>query len=331
MAHKLNSTSNTLTRQRTMNRHAAWLLAAAAIALPLTLGGCPPMDDTQSGQDAPAVPGPQGEMGLQGGTGLQGDMGLQGSPGASPFTLMGLDAFYTQGNVGIGTDTPSATLDVVGDAEVTGDLFVDGTIFADAISSNSSLQLQTAGTTRIFVDDATGNVGIGTTTPSATLDVNGTTELNGDVTINSNLSVDTDALFVDGAARRVGIGTNTPTEALDVAGTVAADRFLGDGSGLSGVSRVGSTVDLNNVAMLRWDLLNRSFPVGDAPQGVAFDGTNIWVANVSSDNVTKLRASDGANLGTFPVARPFGVAFDGANIWVANGNSNNVTRISLVK
>jgi DNA-binding beta-propeller fold protein YncE len=60
--------------------------------------------------------------------------------------------------------------------------------------------------------------------------------------------------------------------------------------------------------------------VGSQPMGVSFDGANIWVANEFSNNVTKLRASDGATLGTFAVMRPFGVAFDGANIWVTGGN-----------
>src|SRR5262249_52797958 len=47
--------------------------------------------------------------------------------------------------------------------------------------------------------------------------------------------------------------------------------------------------------------------------------TNIWVVNESSSNVTKLRASDGNVLATVPVgAQPLGVAFDGANVWVAN-------------
>ena len=55
------------------------------------------------------------------------------------------------------------------------------------------------------------------------------------------------------------------------------------------------------------------------PRGVAFDGTSIWVANYFSDNVTKLRASDGAALGTFAVgSTPDAVAFDGTSIWVTN-------------
>jgi hypothetical protein len=43
--------------------------------------------------------------------------------------------------------------------------------------------------------------------------------------------------------------------------------------------------------------------------------------------VTKLRASDGGNLGTFPTGSfPAGVAFDGANIWVANNVGNSVMK-----
>ena len=52
------------------------------------------------------------------------------------------------------------------------------------------------------------------------------------------------------------------------------------------------------------------------------------MANADSSNVTKLRASDGALLGTFTVGTtPYGVAFDGANIWVANSGSDNVTKL----
>ena len=68
--------------------------------------------------------------------------------------------------------------------------------------------------------------------------------------------------------------------------------------------------------------------MGINPQGVAFDGANIWVTNSYNNSVTKLRAADGAILGTFNVGTgPTGVAFDGANIWVTNQDSNTVSKL----
>ena len=52
--------------------------------------------------------------------------------------------------------------------------------------------------------------------------------------------------------------------------------------------------------------------VGREPWGLAFDGEHTWVANSGNDTVTKLRAADGTNLGTFPVGHgPIDLAFDG--------------------
>jgi len=76
----------------------------------------------------------------------------------------------------------------------------------------------------------------------------------------------------------------------------------------------GVTSSNNNplqIAILHWYNANltTSFSVGLGPEGVAFDGANIWVANQVSNNVTKLRASDGSNLGTLTVGHsPDGVA-----------------------
>ena len=43
----------------------------------------------------------------------------------------------------------------------------------------------------------------------------------------------------------------------------------------------------------------------------------------NAGSVTKLRASDGANLGNFAAGVfPWGIAYDGANIWVANQGPN---------
>jgi DNA-binding beta-propeller fold protein YncE len=65
---------------------------------------------------------------------------------------------------------------------------------------------------------------------------------------------------------------------------------------------------------------------------MAFDGANIWVANNGSNNVMKLRASDGAVLGTYAVGRgPFGVALAptgaGVIVWVANFGSDTVSKL----
>jgi len=59
---------------------------------------------------------------------------------------------------------------------------------------------------------------------------------------------------------------------------------------------------------------------------VAFDGANIWVTNQVDNTVSKLRASDGINLGTFATGTdPIDLAFDGNNIWVTNALDNTVS------
>jgi len=73
-----------------------------------------------------------------------------------------------------------------------------------------------------------------------------------------------------------------------------------------------------------------TFPVGHTAQGIAYDGANVWVTNFDDNTVTRLRASDGACVGscTFPVGvHPTGIAFDGAHIWVANSGSNTVSKL----
>ncbi len=102
--------------------------------------------------------------------------------------------------------------------------------------------------------------------------------------------------------------------------------FLAASAMSSGLlAQVADQVTPEAVAILRWypvNLAGAEFSVGTQPQGAAFDGANIWVANSQSGNVTKLRAADGAVLGTFPVGGgPGYLTFDGANMWVNNGSS----------
>jgi hypothetical protein len=66
--------------------------------------------------------------------------------------------------------------------------------------------------------------------------------------------------------------------------------------------------------------------VGGSPQSVAFDGTNIWVANYSG-SVTELRETDGTTLATFPVSgTPVAITSAAQKIWVASwGDVNGAT------
>ena len=59
---------------------------------------------------------------------------------------------------------------------------------------------------------------------------------------------------------------------------------------------------------------------GNGPAALAFDGTNIWVADVNDRTVSKLYPLDGSVLGTYPLAsnsQPMALAFDGQNLWVS--------------
>lgn len=87
----------------------------------------PPGPQGSTGPSGPAGPqgdpgsqGPVGPMGPMGPSGPEGPQGVQGPMGASPFTLNGTSAVYTQGSVGIGTTTPLAPLDVFGIIRMTG-------------------------------------------------------------------------------------------------------------------------------------------------------------------------------------------------------------------
>jgi hypothetical protein len=154
--------------------------------------------------------------------------------------------FYVDASVdrvGIGTNTPAAKAEIT--AGNNDGLLVSGTASAnnivmalkntntggrewDLMSTGGAsgigqgkfvIRDQTGTANRLVIDNA-GNVGIGEMTPSAKFDVVGTTELNGNVDINSDLDVDGGTLHVDGTKDNVGVGTATPDTSLHVVGNI---------------------------------------------------------------------------------------------------------------
>jgi len=145
------------------------------------------------------------------------------------------------GNVGIGTSSPSTRLEVAASATTSVDIahFSNSN---DVVKIKHALDGLGSGITSIF--DASnnedirlsaqsnswfnaGNVGIGTTSPGAKLDVDGVTHLQGDTFTDklkpytgqqlTLLAGNLNTLFIDGA---VGIGTTSPTAPLHFGKTV---------------------------------------------------------------------------------------------------------------
>ena len=114
------------------------------------------------------------------------------------------NTYFNGGNVGIGTTTPSRTLDVnagiinSGYIQITGNnsgiMFNSSDIIAskrwDITNTLGDLRFTETGVAvRMIIQNTTGNIGIGTTSPSQTLDVRGQGNFSGVIYYNNNTLV----------------------------------------------------------------------------------------------------------------------------------------------
>ncbi|MFH0889255.1 MAG: hypothetical protein V1871_08630 [Planctomycetota bacterium] len=84
----------------------------------------------------------------------------------------------------------------------------------------------------------------------------------------------------------------------------------------------------NNVTRIQKSTsITTTITVGNYPIGVAVDEVYCWVANYNSNNVSRIQKSDLSTTNIAVGNRPAGVAVDETYCWVANNGSNNVTRI----
>ena len=106
------------------------------------------------------------------------------------------------GNVGIGNATPSSTLDVTGDIEVSNYVKFNGT------AGDAPTYVSVGGSS--LTDDS-----IDWDKIVDTMELDATTTIDMD-TNTANLNFDSDTFFIDSANNRIGIGTNTPSNKLEV-------------------------------------------------------------------------------------------------------------------
>ena len=175
------------------------------------------------------------------------------------------------GNVGVGTTDPSATLDVVGSGNFSAGLYVDGNA---VVTGDAGKWEDGAEANEIYYD--AGNVGVGTSNPSATLDVVGSGNFSAGLYVDGNAVVTgAGGKWEDGAeaneiyydAGSVGVGTSNPSVALDVVGAGAYSTDL----------TVGGTVDTTN---LTFDQIN-SAAGSNNNDVIAYNGSS-WTVKAAS-------------------------------------------------
>jgi len=106
-----------------------------------------------------------------------------------------------RGNVGIGTTAPAAVLDVNGATKIRGTL--------DLSTNNITNANQISATTNLVLQPTTGNVGIGTTTPSMALDVNGEVRVSTNYTVDGTLYLGSAAVAYQNSTKNVVFGSGS--------------------------------------------------------------------------------------------------------------------------
>jgi len=177
-------------------------------------------------------------------------------------------------------------------------LSVSGVITATSFVGDGSGLTGIVGSSQ-FVTTAAGihtlsNVGIGTTNPRFKLEVgavgaSGTSlHVNGNARITGILTIGTGSITLNGISDTIQIGTGltiTSTGNANYSGIITATKFVGDGSGLTGVVGSGSGVIIKDSGTL----------VGTA--GTIDFGDNLTVSAISAGIVTVTASSGGSIVG----------------------------------
>jgi len=97
--------------------------------------------------------------------------------------------------------------------------------------------------------------------------------------------------------------------------------------------RRGPAAFRSRLPLFRWmsiRILATYSGTGTGPVGIAFDGTNMWVANNGAASVTKIAPDGTMTTYSGTGSGPYGIAFDGTNMWASNQSAASVTKILVI-
>ena len=252
------------------------------------------------------------------------------------------DANYTlyvhSGTYGIKTDGYVTASSFFGSGLFSGSVSYGGyslnnigqlTLYA-TYDANSYIRFEGAGSAEMMRMTAAGNFGIGTTAPQAKLDVEGS------------------AYFGNG---NIGVGSSVPSQKIDVLGTVKATAFIGDGSGLTGLTAsgwsrvapnlypttisdnvcIGSTVPQTKLDVQGTAYFNGNIGIGT---GSPLDSLSFGAVNASGThalvNLSNTALSGGSANGTYIGANPGSAGADFINFQVNGANKLKVDSAGTV-
>ena len=181
----------------------------------------------------------------------------------------------TNDRVGINQVTPTEALDV------TGNILASGTVTADTVSATTYIGLPTQSVEPLTLDDTNDRVGINKTVPTSTLDVVGSTYLDGATTVNDTFVVQKDL----GMSTLLGMTCNPTTGVTNVIDLVATGSVTADT--VSATTYVGlPAFDPAVLDPITPDSVNNRVGINQATPTEALDVTGNIVATGSVTGAT---------------------------------------------